>query len=79
MKAPLTLLYLLMNLPGQEQEPPLGVDPNHEEEAGNKEEEGEEEGGEEEGGRQGGGWGLLLQQEDCQAAEAEQELQESLQ
>ena len=54
------------------------MDPDHEEEAGDEEEEGEEEGGEEEGGRQGGGWGLLLQQEDCQAAEAEQELQEGL-
>ena len=70
--------FLGFNLPRQEQEPPLGVDPDHEEEAGDEEEEGEEEGGEEEGGRQGGGGGLLLQQEDCQAAEAEQELQEGL-
>ena len=55
------------------------MDPHHEKEAGGEEEEGEDEGGEEEGGRQGGCWGLLLQQEDCQAAEAEQELQEGLQ
>lgn len=55
------------------------MDPHHEEEAGDEEEEGEDESGEKEGGRQGGGRGLLLQQEDRQAAEAEQELQEGLQ
>ena len=55
------------------------MDPHHEEEAGDEEEEGEDEGGEKEGGRQGGGRGLLLQQEDRQAAEAEQKLKEGLQ
>ena len=55
------------------------MDPHHEEEAGDEDEEGEDEGGQEKRWRQGGGWGLLLQQEDCEAAQTEQELQEGLQ
>ena len=67
-------------LPGKEKQPPLGVDAHHEQEAGDEQEQGEEEGGEQEGGRQGGrGAGLLLQQQDRQAAEAEKQLQERLQ
>ena len=69
-----------LSLPGKEKQPPLGVDAHHEQEAGDEQEQGEEEGGEQEGGRQGGrGAGLLLQQQDRQAAEAEKQLQERLQ